>query len=199
MSWKRCSGFLMVTPMYCWASGQGLRRAARGVGGGGGGASAGCAHARCGSCATNGAAGAPALPCQRTRRPPERVVEVEEALLGLEPQERGHVLEVGQRGRQAHQAHHLLGGLRGGQGGQGGVGGGSAARQAGLADRRAHAHQPTAAHCSSCAMVLLAPPASARARAHKGRQVGRAALAQPQGQPCRCAAAWLPLSAPLLT
>jgi hypothetical protein len=28
MSWKRCSGFLIVTPMYCWASGQGLRRVA---------------------------------------------------------------------------------------------------------------------------------------------------------------------------
>ena len=26
MSWKRCSGFLIVTPMYCWASGQGLQQ-----------------------------------------------------------------------------------------------------------------------------------------------------------------------------
>lgn len=46
------------------------------------------------------------------RRPPEGVVKVEQPLLGLDPQEGGHVLKVGQRGRQAHQPHHLLGGLR---------------------------------------------------------------------------------------
>lgn len=60
-----------------------------------------------------------------SRGAPERVVEVEEALLRLDAQEGGHVLKVGQRGRQAHQPHHLLGGLWGARGGgeEGGVAG----------------------------------------------------------------------------
>lgn len=50
---------------------------------------------------------------QRCKEAPEGVVEVEQPLLGLDPQEGRHVLKVGQRGRQAHQPHHLLGGLQG--------------------------------------------------------------------------------------
>ena len=40
---------------------------------------------------------------------PEAVVEEEQPLGGVDPQEGGHVLVVGQRGRQSHQPDHVLG------------------------------------------------------------------------------------------
>lgn len=124
MSWKRCSGFFTVTPMYCCASGHGLRAEREGTGSRAG---------RCSSCCLLG--GNTSRCCRRclqTSQPtcccptiaahtaisdrpaPEGVVKVEQALLGFDAQEGGHVLKVGQCGRQAHQADHLLGGLRGG-------------------------------------------------------------------------------------
>ena len=138
MSWKRCSGFFTVTPMYCWARGQGLGNAeAAGKGRDvsvqsgawrrGGGAGRATAHAQalfpC-CCSKPRPTHRLHTPFARTAAPiaspPEGVVEVEQPLLGLDPQERSHVLKVGQRGRQAHQADHLLGGLRGARGGEGG-------------------------------------------------------------------------------